>query len=565
VALSALIPACLAALSGAGAGNVADAAHDAGVARVLGLDPQPWRTLERLPQLALIALPLGTRAARAAVGGALAIAVAGAAMLVLARRLLRLCSRASIVSSLVAAIAAMSAVVAPCWLGEAGAGGSGLGGVLAVAPLLSVMDVSARRWRWAAFFASMALADDPPAGLCAVVAAGVAVATDPATRRSLAGAWSQERGALGVWAAAGAAPGLLGLVHARLAGASTASIVAGLFGETPGTSFASSAASAMLFLRDALGPMQATLAVVGAVLGLLFAQARPIVLGLLALVILGPLCGSASTARVAAPGLAAFAAACALGAIALQAAVRAVAGANVPFARASAAMVMVLELAIPVDSADEALLRPRFGPDAALWDELAWDPLPPRAVVLLSSPRVGLRALAARAQGSLRDDVVLVPTYALSSHARRALSRDAALMPLWRDLELEGVPGGASLSALATTRALAMAYEPRWGKELGRHLVPLGLLDLFQPEPRGASDRRKGLASFRRLRERLAVAAQNDSELAETTAILLRARAWELASGGDRDLVGSALEDLHAFAPGDAAGAEIVGHVVLGK
>jgi hypothetical protein len=177
-----------------------------------------------------------------------------------------------------------------------------------------------------------------------------------------------------------------------------------------------------------------------------------------------------------------------------------------------------------------------------------------------------MRALAARAQGSLRDDVVLVPTYALSSRARGALSRDPALVPLWRDLELEGAPGGAALSALASTRALAMAYEPRWGKELGRHLVPLGLLDLFQPEPRGASDRRKGLASFRPPRERLAQASRGDAELAEVTAILLRARAWELASGGgDRDLVGGALEDLYAFAPGDAAGAEILAHVVLGK
>ncbi len=249
----------------------------------------------------------------------------------------------------------------------------------------------------------------------------------------------------------------------------------------------------------------------------------------------------------------------------MQAIVRAVAGTNVPFARASAAMVVVLELAIPVDAADESLYRASPGQDTALWDEFAWDALPPRAVVLVTSRRIGARALAARAQGSLRDDIVFVPTYAPRARVRRALARDSALVPLWRDLELEGSPTGASLSALATTRPVAMVYEPAWGKELGRHLVPLGLFDLFEPEPRGSSDRRKSLEAFRARRERLAVACQGDAELAEATAILLRARAIELASSGDRDLVGSALDDLRAFAPGDAAAAQIVGHVVLGK
>jgi hypothetical protein len=231
-------------------------------------------------------------------------------------------------------------------------------------------------------------------------------------------------------------------------------------------------------------------------------------------------------------------------------------------------MVVVLELVIPVEAADEALLRARSGPDVAMWDALAWDSLPPRAVVLLTSPRIVARAFASRAQGSLRDDLVFVPAYEPPSRSRRALAplaHDAALVPLWRDLELYGAPGSASLSALASTRAVAMAYEPRWGKELGRHLVPLALFDLFEPEPRGASDRRKGLASFQPLRERLAVATRGDAELAEATAILLRARARQLAAGADRELLGEALEDLHAFAPGDPAGAEIVGQAVPGK
>ena len=59
-----------------------------------------------------------------------------------------------------------------------------------------------------------------------------------------------------------------------------------------------------------------------------------------------------------------------------------------------------------------------------------------------------------------------------------------------------GAPSEASLSALAMSRPLVTPYEPRWGRALGRHLVPVGLLDRFEPEPRGVSDRRKALEAF---------------------------------------------------------------------
>jgi hypothetical protein len=114
-------------------------------------------------------------------------------------------------------------------------------------------------------------------------------------------------------------------------------------------------------------------------------------------------------------------------------------------------------------------------------------------------------------------------------------------------------------------RPLAMAFEPRWGRALGRHLVPVALLDRFEPEPRGASDRKRALDVFAPKRERLARAAGKDPELAESTAYLLRARALDVASSGDRDLVGRTVEDLHAFAPDDPVGTAIVARVVLGK
>jgi hypothetical protein len=186
-------------------------------------------------------------------------------------------------------------------------------------------------------------------------------------------------------------------------------------------------------------------------------------------------------------------------------------------------------------------------------------------VVLVTDARLDRRARAAQATGSLRGDVAVVPAQTRGSAAARVLSQDAALVPLWRDLELAGAPSEAALSSLASVRPLAMAYEPRWGRALGRHLVPVALLDRFEPEPRGASDRKRALDVFAAARERLARAASKDPELAEAAAYLLRARALDVAASGDRDLVGRAVEELHAFAPEDPVGAAIVSRLVLGK
>jgi hypothetical protein len=229
-------------------------------------------------------------------------------------------------------------------------------------------------------------------------------------------------------------------------------------------------------------------------------------------------------------------------------------------------MVVVLLLVLPVDAADEALLRalPRASGAAADWDDAAWGELPPRAVVLVTDARLGRRAAAAQAEGALRGDLAVVPVYARGVAADRVLASDAALVPLWRDLALGGAPTEASLSSLAMVRPLAMAFEPRWGRALGRHLVPAGLLDRFEPEPRGASDRRKALDAFAPDRDRLAKAATKDPELAASAAYLLRARALDVAASGDRDLVGRAVDDLRAFAPDDPVGTAVVARLVLG-
>jgi hypothetical protein len=523
LALSALAPACLAA---AQVGNVADAAHDSGTARVLGLDPQPWRALDVAAGVLLAALPVGTHAARAAMGGAVVLGGVGAVLYVVTRRLLGACAEAPWLGSPIAAIATLSALTAPAWqLEAAAAGGAVTGGLLVLLPVALLTNRSGvcdrGRWGVAALSLGLAVAQEPLVGACAF---GGIAAFVIASRQSPRGAdWRLLAGAL----LSGAAPLLVAMARTRASGASLFPALTDAWAGERGSSMGTSRAG---LLAGELGGVTAALGLGGILLAMLVARARPLASALGAVAVLGMACAwggaPAGPARFGPSLLAATAAASALAGVSMQAIVRAVAAARMPFARSTAAMVLALALALPVEGADEALVRsaPRAGGATAIWDDVAWGALPPRTVVLLTDPRVYARALAARAIGSLRGDVTVVPTLAGAAPARGALVRDPALLPLWRDLELVGVPTEQSLSSLASARPLAMAYEPRWGHALGGHFVPLALFDRFVPEPRGASDRRRALEAFTPQRARLADAVARDPELADATSYLLGAR-----------------------------------------
>lgn len=561
LAVCALAPACMAA---AHVANVADAAHDAGVARALGLDAQAWGALDAAVAGLLSAVPIGTRAARAAMGSALVVAAASAMLFSMVRALLGACGRAPRLGPAVAAIATLTATCGAAWQIESVTAGSVTGATLALLPLAILAGKpDSARVAPACGAIGLALGHDALAGACSLAACAALVAAGAEWRRVVVrlprGRWAETLG----WGAAGLVPLVLALARVRASGPT--------LGAAFGDIGAGPRGSAMELLRAEVGQVALVLAVGGVVLAMLVARARAVAASLGVLAAAGASCaylGSpAGAARFGAPALCAIAAVVALAGVAMQAIVRAIAGARLPLAQASATMVVVLESAMPVDAADEALQRAlrRSSNAAAEWDALAWDELPPNAVVLVTDARLFSRARAAAARGAIRGDIDVVPTFAHGAFARRVLARDAALVPLWRDLELAGSPTEASLSSLATARPLAMAYEPRWGRSLSRHLVPIALFDRFEPEPRGASDRSRALDVFGPKRERLSRACARDPDLAAAAAYLLRARALSVASGGDRDLVGRAIEDLHAFAPDDAVAAQIVSRVVLGK
>jgi hypothetical protein len=567
---AALVPACLAALH---VGNGADAAHDLGVARALGLDGQPWRAVDVAVGSLFVALPVGTRAARAALGSSLVVAGAGLALYDLTRRAGAACAEggSSNWGAITAFLATCAALCAPPWqLEGAAVAGSAAGALLAMAPLalLAGTDAAGRTpWRAAAFALGLAIGYEPLVGACALAASAGLVAAGPSLRKAMRVALATDLGALSVAWLAGVSPWILAVARMRALGIP---VLAALAEPWTGERAAHLAGSPLAFARSELGVVVGALAVAGTVFAWLSPRARPLATGLVVLAVVGLATASAGApigpTRFGPTVLAAAAAACALAGVAMHGLVRAIAEAKLLLSRASAAMVLVLLLAIPVDSADTALDRAlsRDESAASLWDDATWSALPARAVVLVTDARLANRTAAARAMGSLRGDIAVVTLLPHGAPTARVLASDPALVPLWRDLQLDGSPSEASLSSLAAARPVAMAYEPRWGRVVGKHLVPIALLDRFEPEPRGTSDRRRALEGFARRRDRLARGAAGDPDLMRATAYLLRARLLDVASSGDRDLVGRAVEDLRAFAPDDPVATAVVARVVLG-
>ncbi|HEY5241332.1 MAG TPA: hypothetical protein VIJ22_07700, partial [Polyangiaceae bacterium] len=353
--LAALAAACL---SAAHLGNVADAAHDAGVARAMGLEAQPWRALDAVVASVFAALPLGTRAARAGLGEAVVVGMAGAALFVVAWRLAAACADSPRLGALTAAIATLAAVCSPVWQTEAAAvAGSTTGALLALLPLavLARADEAgvAPRWREGVFLLGLAVGYEPLVGACAFAALAALVGVGPRARRGVVEAWRTDGRILALCFVAGLGPLLLAVARTRVAGVP---LVAALADGWAGERGASHAGSPAVFLRTELGIVLGALAAGGAVLSALVPRARALGAALLAVVVVGFASGWAGAplgpTRFGAPVLAAMAAACGLAGAAMQAVVRGIAEAKVPLARASAAMVLVLELAIPVDSAD---------------------------------------------------------------------------------------------------------------------------------------------------------------------------------------------------------------------
>lgn len=573
IAASALLPALLGA---AGATSAAPASHDAAVVRVVGLGwTGLFRGLDALVAAAIMLVPIGTRALRAGFASAFVAGACGALAFVIARRLafvVRPAASSPRLISAVAALAALSAVLAPVWQVEASSpGGAVVGALIVVAALAAAhrsAGTSARELRSIALLVGLAASYEP------LVLAATIAAVAPWIEGAVRARAIDRRGWLD------AAPALaLGLAPMAFAAAlarrapEIAISAASPFGSWIGERGQGRVAIGAFGMAE-IGTLILVAAAAGAVLAGLVPAARRLLASLLGVIGVGVVAlllrAPSGPSHVSAAVLAATCAVHVLAAVALASAVLAIGKARVPFAQASAALVVVLELVLPVRAADETLgRREARAPNAsAVWNEVAWGAAPAAAALLVSDAGTMRRIAAARATGQMRADLLVVPTFALPSRATdRALRAEPKLAALYRDVALGSTPEELSLATLATQRPLLASFDPRWDRNLARHFVPVGLTTRFEPEPRGVSDRRKGLEAFTPGKERLVrvAIARKDPDLATATASLLRARAIGMAACGERDVLSRALDDLRPFAPDDAVANTLVRRMVTSK
>ena len=527
-------------------------------------------------------LPLGTRTLRAELPGILLLAVVAGLLFILLRRLLGAASApSSRWCSIVAALATAAASLGYPFQHEAASPASSHTGLVIV--LAALVHVGVARRSSGALLAglfTLGLTYDPAVGASVAVVALCAVAAPAITLPVLKEAAARPPGGVSglrrsvealLAAAAGVLPFMLATAHARITALSTS---AQTFASPSDGDHLSASLSVgarghyvVSVLRSELGDVLVILAVAGLVLALASSTMRLRALpsaaftGVSVAALALSYGGSAPSSVGALPVLLVLTGALIFAGVAMHELVVRVSRAKVPLAAASAAMVIVLEAAFPAILLDDALARLARRQSLALplWEDAAFAGLPGGSEILVSSPRLYLRLLATEAGGQIPIDMGLLPTFDPSNEAAaRALSRDARFVPLFRDLLIFGAPAELSMSTLAGVTPLVLAADPGWDRSLSRHLIPAGLLALFEPEPRGGADRKHALEASAPARVSLAKALglpapPNDPPLAQLTAALLLDRALGEAGTGEREVALRALEDAALFAPNDPA------------
>ncbi|HEX7667405.1 MAG TPA: hypothetical protein VF407_22895, partial [Polyangiaceae bacterium] len=86
-------------------------------------------------------------------------------------------------------------------------------------------------------------------------------------------------------------------------------------------------------------------------------------------------------------------------------------------------------------------------------------------------------------------------------------------------------------------------------------------------EPHGRTDRQRALDAFLPLRQKLEkdLALPRDPEMTAITAALMHARLEGLVAIDEKETIPRAIDDVRAFAPGDALASSIVMKLVMGR
>jgi hypothetical protein len=548
-----------------------DATHDEDVIRVIGAGSTGiWREFDALVAAPALAFSFSTNVMRAEIVSAVGCGLASFLLYEVARGLLDTCAKTDRLGIFVAAIAAWTATLGAAWQTEA----CSVGGATwaAAFPFICLGILAQKRVRIASFAVAaltcgLAISSEPVVGGATLLAAlGVILLGKirPSRRDLLLGAMTFAVGVGGPMAFAS---------WRRVA--SVYEIPAPLFSSGMlGTLDLTTHQNLLNFAHAEIGWLGLAATACGLALAGLVPRARPLAVGLAILTMVSSVAiflgAPIGPDRYSAAALVVIAGSNLLAAVAMQAAVRAVARANVPFAQASAAMIVVLELTFPAIALDDASLRAidRKNKLGSYWDEEALANLPEHSIVLISDASVMRHLDAARATGTLRSDLLVMTLNSVGGRTTlRALAAEPKLAPVVRDVALTGQVAEFSLATLAASRPLFAQYDSRWDRSLTRHLVPEGIFDRFEPEPHGVTDRRKGLDAFLPLRQKLAhdLSLPRDKEMTSITAALVRSRLDALTAIDEREILPHAIDDLRAFAPDDPIANRLVFKLVASR
>lgn len=525
-------------------------------------------------------LPLGPRPFRAALGSAIALALAARILFVLIRRALTASLAGPRLGATIAAIATVTAALSPTWQREAtGAAGSMIATTLVLAAVwvragsdVAPFSLGPRAWVGLGALAGIGVAESPPAGLaitCVVLALFV-------LQRIEGHPWNKDlpsppvRVAAAVTAVSVAALLFAPLVLRPLAprvwvdlGHALSSADLGGLGIEGAHTTAVAA-----WIRE-VGFLSLAIAAFGTAFAVRKRKARVLVAPFLVLVGLDLLLPARAAGGLVADPLMALRclalAALALGsALGIHEVVRRVLAAGFPLARAAAVLVVVFHLTLAALTCEDA----SFAADrsdqfaAEVWTDEALGRLEPNAAILVRSPVMAWRLWAARLLRGERPDVVVIPIPLLSrGHLAGGLvARDPELAPLLRSYALTGEPSELSLSTLSDVRHLHAEFDPAWTKRLVNHLRPGGLWLEYASMPLGPSDRKQSAAAaavqLRRVLSAITTATVPEAETAGVVMSALRADVSVLNALGETDAADQVLAHIDELSAREPAVAQ---------
>jgi hypothetical protein len=496
-------------------------------------------------------VPLGGRHARAALGSALGLGAAGVLLFSFGRRLLVANAKTPVLGPCLALAGALLGTLTPTWQLEGTlAGGATLGTAIALGAV-SVRSapgaLGAQAWFLQGTLVALAAVENHFAGLMALVmvTAQALLLRDLPARR------------IGVFTAGSAVLAMALLVLPVIGRSLTVDSWSGLGWLNPlahlSAGYSAGSIQAVFAWLGDVGVVSLVLASLGAVWGVARGRLRWLSVPWVVPVLLdwggGASLGteSAMTLRLAALGaLSLFAA------LGVHTLVLALSRAEIPFARPAKVLLVVffstLVMLTAEDSSYTADRRHRYAAD--VWTDEALAALPWGALLLMRSDAVAWRLWAARVVRGQRPDLLIVPVSLLEDprFARHLIAREPVATALVRDMVVRGHPTEYTLSSLADRRPLIVDLDPSWDHRLLEHLLPEPFWIGFSPHPLGHSDRtvalQAGRAAFRRV---LGVATEPLGEERGTARVLAtqaRAQAAVLAALGEREALGSVLEDL---------------------